>query len=244
MIVKRTLGLILIVLLWVSATIYAKKPLAVVYSEKTANATVNYPTYKGDFDFFTRWLSKFAEFDVITDADVEAGALKDYKAVLLPDNAVMSEEEAEYYLDFMDRGGRVFGCNSTSVRNEELQLAKYLLADVFGVTWVQWVNDPSKQNYVVFTDHPIFEGLDVDHVQLLTSATQVVNNQDGEAIATWVNADLTTPSEPEERNAAFFEYEGNIFVTFQIIKSIYLNHKVYDQIMQNIVAYLAPDAIK
>ena len=104
---KRFVFFLLIVVVLVSGLALAKKPLAVVRSQKTIDKPANYPSYPADFDFFVKWLEKFAEFDIITDADVEAGVLRNYEAILLPDNAVMGADEVDAYFDFIDRGGRL-----------------------------------------------------------------------------------------------------------------------------------------
>lgn len=241
---KRFTWMILLILALLPVTVFAKKPLAIVRSQKTADNKTSYPYYIGDFDFFQKWLSNFANFDVISDADVEAGALKNYQAILLPDNAVMGEDEVERYLDFFDRGGKIFGCNSTSLRDADYNLTPYLLSDIFGVTWIQWVNAKDKHSYVKFGDHTIFEGIKITEGKTFTPATQIVNLNEGTPIATWLDADQSTPSQSEEKNACIIENDGNIFVTFAIIKSIYLNDPTFGQLMKNIIAYMAPDAIK
>ncbi|MDD2430548.1 MAG: hypothetical protein PHD88_03195 [Firmicutes bacterium] len=241
---KRYLLAILVILVLVSGFAFAKKPLAVVRSQKTIDKPVNYPSYTADFEFFVKWLEAFAEFDIITDEDVESGVLKNYEAILLPDNAVMGADEVDCYFDFIDRGGRLFACSSTSLRKEDGTLTSYQIADIIGVTWVQWTNAKDKHNYMEFGDHKIFDGLDVEGIKSITPSTQIVTLNLGEPLATWYNEDKVTPSEADEKNACIIENEGSIFVTFSINNSIYLSHPVFGKIMKNVVAYLAPSAIK
>jgi hypothetical protein len=241
---KRFVFFLLIVVVLVSGLALAKKPLAVVRSQKTIDKPANYPSYPADFDFFVKWLEKFAEFDIITDADVEAGVLRNYEAILLPDNAVMGADEVDAYFDFIDRGGRLFACFSTSLRKEDGSLTSYQLADIFGVTWVQWTNAKDKHNYIKFSDHPIFAGIDAPGLKNVNANAQIVSRNLATAIATWYNEDEVTPSEDADKNACILENEGSIFVSFPIHNSVYLNNPAFNQLMKNIVLYLAPGAAK
>lgn len=240
---KRFIIAMLVLIVLGSGVALAKKPLAVVKSLKTINRPTNYPSYTNDFNFFTNWLKEFATFEVITDLDVEDGALKDYEAVILPDNGVMGEEEVDAYFDFVDRGGKLFGCYSTSLRKEDGSITSYQLADIFGVTWGVWNNAKDKHNYLLFESHKIFKDLG-EGLDNIGSSTQIVNLTQGEVLASWTNADKITPSEPDEKNACIVENEGSIFVSFPINNSLYLNNENFSQLLKNIIAYIAPNAIK
>lgn len=240
---KRFIFAMLVLVILSSGVALAKKPLAVVESLKTINRPTNYPSYTNDFNFFTNWLKEFADFEVITDLDVEDGALKNYEAVILPDNGVMGEEEVDAYFDFVDRGGKLFGCYSTSLRKEDGSITPYQLADIFGVTWGVWNNAKDKHNYILFESHKIFKGLG-EGLDNISNSTQIVNLTNGEVLASWTNADKTTPSEPDEKNACIVENEGSIFISFPINNSLYLNHENFSQLFKNIIAYIAPNAIK
>lgn len=240
---KRCIFSLMVVLLLVSGVAVAKRPLAVVHSLKTVAKPANYPSYTTDFENFKKWLSEFADFDIITDLDVEDGALKNYEAIILPDNGVMGIDEVDAYFDFVDRGGRLFACYSTSLRKEDGSITSYQLADIFGVTWGNWTNAKDKHNYVLFESHKIFKGLG-EGLDNISSSVQVVNLNQGEVLASWTNADQVTPSQPEAKNACIIENEGSIFVTFPINNNVYLSNPNFSQLFKNIVAYIAPNSIK
>jgi hypothetical protein len=226
-------------------TLAAKKPLALVRSLKTIDKPVNYPSYVKDFDAFEEWLAGFAEFDIITDLDVEKGILKNYEAALLPDNAVMGSDEADAYFDFVDAGGKLFGCYSTSLRTVEGKLTSYQLSDIFGVTWITWTNAKDKHNFIqIEPSHKIFKGLPKEGITNIGSSVQVSQLNQGDALGSWFNADKVTESESEEKNACIIENEGSIFVSFPITTSGYFNHPEFGLLLKNIIAYIAPQAIK
>lgn len=241
---KRFFCSMLILLMLVSGVALAKKPLALVQSFKTMDKPVNYPNYPSDFEYLKNWLSEFATFDIITDLDVEDGALKNYEAAILPDNAVMGEDEIDAYFDFVDRGGKLFACFSASLRKEDGSLTSFQLADLFGVTWERWTNEKDKHKYILFESHKIFKDLPKDGIDNISSSTQLVTLNQGEELATWTNADKYTPSQADEKNACIIENEGCIYVTFPISTPLYLGDPNFGKLFINIVEYLSPNAMK
>ena len=55
---------------------------------------------------------------VITDHDLEIGALRSYKALVLPSTSCMSQLAAENIAQFAEGGGRIFATFDTSVRDD------------------------------------------------------------------------------------------------------------------------------
>ena len=78
----------------------------------------------------------------------------------------------------------------------------------------------------------------------MNANAQIVSRNLATAIATWYNEDEVTPSEDADKNACILENEGSIFVSFPIHNSVYLNNPAFNQLMKNIVLYLAPGAAK
>ncbi len=98
---------------------------------------------------------------VITDHDLEIGALRSYKALVLPSTSCMSQLAAENIAQFAEGGGRVFATFDTSVRDDFWRpYADYGLTEIMGVRYSSTGEVDADPMIASAGSHPIFRGLD------------------------------------------------------------------------------------
>ncbi len=72
-------------------------------------------------------------FGVVTNANLDQ--LQNYRAVILPNVLEMTPEQANEFREFVDRGGILYASGPSSLDRHHEGGSKYLLEDVFGVTY-------------------------------------------------------------------------------------------------------------
>jgi uncharacterized lipoprotein YddW (UPF0748 family) len=98
---------------------------------------------------------------VITDHDLETGALRSYKALVLPSTSCMSQLAAENIAQFAEAGGRVFATFDTSVRDDFWRpYPDYGLTKIMGVRYSSTEEVDADPMIASARSHPIFRGLD------------------------------------------------------------------------------------
>ncbi|MDD3176044.1 MAG: family 10 glycosylhydrolase, partial [Candidatus Nanoarchaeia archaeon] len=98
---------------------------------------------------------------VITDHDLEIGALRSYRALVLPSTSCVSQLAAENIGKFAEAGGRVFATFDTSLRDDFWRLhPDYELTKIMGARYVSTEEVDADPMIASAGSHPIFRGLD------------------------------------------------------------------------------------
>ncbi|MGQ9596091.1 MAG: beta-galactosidase trimerization domain-containing protein [Thermoproteota archaeon] len=126
--------------------------------------------------FYEALLRLHVPFDLISDLNVNQEELRNYKAVILPNVACMSEKQIEAMMSFVKSGGGLIATYKTSMFDETGDLRKQLgLSEVFGASVENEVIGPLKWNYMVIKgEHAVVEGVspfktNVGNLQILPS---------------------------------------------------------------------------
>ena len=85
------------------------------------------------------------------DTDVKLSDLKRYKAVILPDAAVMGKKEAEEIAKYIEEGGKVLATYMTSLYDGTYRRADFLLAEQFGASFY----GVNRCRWIYYEDVPI-----------------------------------------------------------------------------------------
>ncbi|HUU16200.1 MAG TPA: beta-galactosidase trimerization domain-containing protein [Sedimentisphaerales bacterium] len=107
-------------------------------------------------------------FEMVNDRLLDAERLKPFKLLILPNIAALSEAQCEQLRQYVQRGGSLVATFETSLYDE---LGKHRrdfgLADLFGVSYNNWVEGPMKNSYLRLKSdsntgrfHPVLSGLE------------------------------------------------------------------------------------
>ncbi|MBS0000150.1 MAG: beta-galactosidase trimerization domain-containing protein [Cyclobacteriaceae bacterium] len=107
-------------------------------------------------------------FDMVNDRLLDAANLEEYKLLVLPNVAALSDRQCKQLQKFVDTGGSIVATFETSLYDETgVQRKNFGLADLFGVNYDGSVDGPMKNSYLKFntgpgTDqyHPVLKGLE------------------------------------------------------------------------------------
>lgn len=216
-------------------------PVALILSERTAAATVNYPTYEKEFNTASAWLDNFFSYDIISDREVEAGKLTGYKLAILPENAVMSAQEVQAYRDFVAQGGKVIIVFSTSLRNDQLKLSGLQLGDLVGVAWVQWASDPNFKQIKIVDAGDILADAPASIPVPTGSSQQVQLVGSGKVLAVRAGAD-GSPS--VENPAVIVASDAGVYFAVPVFLPDLLAAPELQQAVYATIKYYAPEAVK
>jgi uncharacterized lipoprotein YddW (UPF0748 family) len=140
--------------------------VAIVDSGYTRHyASLNGWDYRSEFVDINWLISTLARAGisaaVITDHDLEIGALRSYRALVLPSTSCMSKLAAENIGSFAEAGGRVFATFDTSLRDDFWRLhPQYELTDIMGARYSSTGKAAPDPMIASAGSHPIFRGLD------------------------------------------------------------------------------------
>ena len=125
-----------------------KKPTAaLLYSVYTENILPEGSTWLSDN--ITTW-KKFLDnnkisYDIISDASIETGKLKNYNMLVLPGSKSLSDKEIIYIKKFLETGGSVFATSGTaSYSNDGKWRGWDFLNNVFGINFTSEISDSNK----------------------------------------------------------------------------------------------------
>lgn len=140
--------------------------VAIVDSGYTRHyASLNAWDYQSEFLDTTWLISTLARAGisaaVISDHDLEIGALQSYKALVLPSTSCLSELAAERIAGFTEAGGRIFATFDTSLRDDFWrERSDYELTRIMGVRHLSVKEVDAVPMSLAAKSHPIFRGLD------------------------------------------------------------------------------------
>jgi len=146
--------------------------VAMVYSEQTER------NYGGkDWQIHSNWhelgmyhalIEARVPFDMVNDRLLDAHQLENYKLLVLPNVAALSNEQCEQLHQFVNNGGSIVATFETSLYFETgAQRENFGLADLFGVKYDGNVEGPMKNSYLKLKSesgsgnyHSILKGLE------------------------------------------------------------------------------------
>jgi hypothetical protein len=107
-------------------------------------------------------------FEMVNDKMLDAGYLKPYKLLILPNIAALSDNQCEQLRKFVEGGGSLVATFETSLYNEEGKpRSNFGLTDLFGVSFDNGVEGPMKNSYLRLKPdsgtkqfHPVVKGLE------------------------------------------------------------------------------------
>ena len=107
-------------------------------------------------------------FDMVNDRLLTADKLKDYKLLILPNIAALSNNQCQQLKKFVHAGGSIVTTFETSLYDENgSQRKDFGLADLFGVSFSGFVEGPMKNSYLKFNPangsnkfHPVLSGFE------------------------------------------------------------------------------------
>lgn len=231
-------GLALLLGLSMSGVAMAKD-LVVIRSNLTESATANYPSYGASIDRLIEFLEEEYDFTVMTDSDVIAGKLAGAKLVILNDQGVMNDAEVSALRKFVDGGGKVFATFSTSIRNAALQNVGFQLADIYGVKWSTWTQDPTFEKVVIVNDHPIVKGFGQE-IAIGAGSLHKITVENATVLGVRANAAGAYASVAD--NATLTVSNGGVYVGFSLLTSTYFEDEAGSSLIRAIIDHYAPGA--
>jgi hypothetical protein len=111
-----------------------------------------YQTTQGIYDALLR--GRFA-FDFVHEDRLEPERLKNYRALLLPNTAMLSDQQCQQIRDYVRSGGSLMASFETSLYDENLQpRADFGLADLLGISKAADVVGTNGNGYYARIEHP------------------------------------------------------------------------------------------
>jgi hypothetical protein len=144
--------------------------IGVVYSQQTATyyggdkaeAKVEDPS----LGVYQALLEARLPFEMVHDRLLDAGHIDQFRLLILPNIAALSEAQCKQLTEFVERGGGIVATHETSLYNEWGQRrADFGLASLFGVKAAGAVEGPMRNAYLrlehqQFKGHPLLRGLE------------------------------------------------------------------------------------
>ena len=97
------------------------------------------------------------QIGILFDENITLEKLKSYPIVLLPNVAILDDEEVEMFTQYVEQGGNLVATDDTSLYDCQGQLEDFRLAHLFGASFRNKTN--YSYNYVSFEDDPIGQGI-------------------------------------------------------------------------------------
>ncbi len=150
-----------------------EKPLASVgmlYSEQTQRfyGGEKHQHNAGDHDsgMYHALIEARVPFEMVHDLFLDSGHIDQFKLLVLPNIAALSDRQCQQIIDYVDRGGSVLATYETSLYNEKGEKRNdFGLSDLLGVSFNGEVEGPMKNSYLRLATendpyHPILNGLE------------------------------------------------------------------------------------
>jgi len=153
--------------------------VAIVYSQQTASF------YGGEqarakvedhaLGFYQALVESRVPFDMVHDLLLDAGSLKPYRTLILPNIAALSDKQCQQLIAFVESGGNLIATHETSLYDEWGKRRKdFGLASLFGASFDGRVDEGVRNSYLNIDKdpetgqfHPLVRGLE--------DATRIIN---------------------------------------------------------------------
>lgn len=127
--------------------------IGVVYSEQTDQHYGGKPWQQKSQDHLDGMYHALVEsrlsFDMVNDRLLESGNLNQFKLLILPNIAALSDKQCRQLTQFVENGGSLVATFETSLYDEDgKQRPDFGLASLFGVTYDQRVEGPLRNSYL------------------------------------------------------------------------------------------------
>ncbi|MGC1242373.1 MAG: beta-galactosidase trimerization domain-containing protein, partial [Chryseosolibacter sp.] len=119
-------------------------------------------------------------FEMVNDRLLDEQSLQEFKLLILPNVAALSDEQCDQLRQFVRRGGSLVATYETSLYDEEGKIrSDFGLADTFGVNYDNAVEGPLQNSYLRLKSdvaakqyHPVLKGL-ADAYRIINTTHQV-----------------------------------------------------------------------
>jgi beta-galactosidase GanA len=147
--------------------------VGVVYSEQTQQnyGGRQWQEHIGDHEngMYHVLVEGSTSFEMVNDRMLDDAHLTDFKLLILPNIAALSDAQCEQLRNFVKRGGSIVATFETSLFDEHGKPRKdFGLADIFGVSYDNAVEGPMRNSYLRLKadpatgeHHPILKGIDL-----------------------------------------------------------------------------------
>lgn len=217
--------------------------LVVIRSAITEEATSLYPSYTDYLTQLTAFLvNNNYTFMILTDEDVMDGKLAGAQLAILNDQGVMRQAEVDAIWEYVQGGGKILATYSTSIRSgddPEHPNVGFQLADVYGVRWVEWTNQPAFSKMKVVNDHPIVAGFG-EEIELGGGPRHHISIVDATPIAVLVDQE-GNPGDVSDSTVLVVSDYG-VYASFVLLYSRYFDDPVASELIHSILEYYAPNA--
>lgn len=146
--------------------------VAIVYSEQTERSYggKDWQTHSNghELGMYQALIEARVPFDMVNDRLLGSDQLENYKLLILPNVAALSDAQCEQIQLFVSNGGSILATFETSLYDEKgVHRKDFGLADLFGVSYANSVEGPMKNSYLKFNTesgssnyHSVLEGLE------------------------------------------------------------------------------------
>jgi hypothetical protein len=95
-------------------------------------------------------------FEMVHDGLLDEAHTRQFKTLILPNVAALSDAQCQQLREFVQRGGSLVATHETSLYDERgVQRADFGLADLFGARYAGGVEGPMRNSYLAIRRHPI-----------------------------------------------------------------------------------------
>ncbi len=144
--------------------------VALVYSQQTAWFYGGTNARAKAEDYALGWYQALVEsripFEMVHDRLLDDAHLSQFKTLILPNIAALSNAQCDQLRTFVNRGGSLIATYETSLYDEwGVRRANFGLADLFAANWTGHRQGPMMNSYIrleheAFPNHPLFRGLE------------------------------------------------------------------------------------
>jgi hypothetical protein len=131
-------------------------------------------------------LQHHVQYNFIPDLGFTLDAIKHLKALILPNAACISDEQAQIIREYVEQGGGLIDSYETSLYDENgHRRPNFALADLFGCDFTGMRRDTSMDCYQrVVSNHEIFKGMDIGSTDVIMNEgeTLLCTVRDGDNI--------------------------------------------------------------
>jgi hypothetical protein len=157
--------------------------VALVYSQQTAWFYGGEHAEAKVEDHALGWYQALVEaripFEMVHDRLLDAERTKQFKTLILPNIAALSEAQCDQLRSFVKNGGSLIATHETSLYDEwGVRRKDFGLGDMFGVKWSVKVEGPMQNSYLrlgheAVPHHPLLRGLE-DAPRIINGVSRVV----------------------------------------------------------------------